>query len=137
MRDPSYVHILPQFLASDEAFVRNHAVEAWQSLGTNDAFMAAALLTHPDRDVRILAITVLRVVPGKLIEPYLLTLLEMEGDPSVCAAAVDLLAELGSDEGIEVLRELAKRFNDEDSLRFAIDMAIVQMGESNDFADVV
>jgi HEAT repeat protein len=128
MRDQRYVDLLASLLASDDALVRNQAVEAWQALGEDEAVRAAQLLAHADPDVRIFAISVLRAVPVRRAEPPLLALLDTEADPNVCAAAVDLLAEVGSSTAVDRLRSLAQRFVDEDSLRFAIDFAIAQMG---------
>ena len=78
----------------------------------------------PDADVRILAVEVVRCLPSGEVERLLCGVLENEGDPNVCTAAVEVLAEAGTAEAVPTLRRLAARFPSQPMLPFAARVAI-------------
>ena len=83
-----------------------------------------ALLGDPDPDVRLLACDLARGLPAARATPLLCDLLETETEANVCAAAVDVLAEIGTPEALPALARCAERFGHEPFLAFAIRVAV-------------
>ena len=94
--DEASVQALLPYLRSQDAGQRAAAIEALQALPEAIAPFMAALLGDADSDVRILATELARNMPPKDATRVLCGLLEKEPHPNVCAAAVDVLAEVGT-----------------------------------------
>ena len=90
----------------------------------------AALLRDGDSDVRILAVELLRGMPAAEATRLLCALLERERHPNVCAAAVDVLAEVGTREALPALQACARRFAETPFLPFAISIAIARISDA-------
>jgi len=73
-----------------------------------------------EADVRLLSCELARALPDKAANSVLGNLLENEAQPNVCAAAVEVLAELGEFEALPGLAACAKRFPTNEFLLFAI-----------------
>jgi HEAT repeat protein len=110
-------------LRSSDAGLRGGAVEALKSLADDAVPVLDELLGDPDADVRLLAIEVTRVWPAALALPRLRRVIENDQHVNVCAAAVDVATEVGTEELLAALTELHARFADEQFLTFAIDIA--------------
>ena len=115
--------VLP-FLRAADALIRNEASDAL--LAMRDAVWPyiPPLLRDQSADVRILACGLVRDMPSEAAARLCCDLLESEPEPNVCAAAVEVLAEVGESSALPVLARCAKRFGDTPFLTFSIQMAI-------------
>lgn len=115
---------LTSLLRSDDARLRNDAVEALQAMPDAVRPLLPGLLADPDADVRILSVEVARCLPAEEMETLIRGLLTRESNPNVCTAAVEILAEAGTVEAVPTLRQLAERFQSQPMLSFAVRIAI-------------
>jgi HEAT repeat protein len=113
--------LVAAFIRSDDAGLRGGAIEALKRLETDAIAVLDTLMNDPDSDVRILAIEVTRAWPRHLAVPRLLNVFELEQHVNVCAAAVDVATEVGTEDLLPALDRLRERFADEPFLAFAID----------------
>jgi HEAT repeat protein len=115
-------------LRSADAALRAAGVEALQALPDQTRPLLPGLLADPDPDVRILAAEVVRTQPADRAIELLSRALERESHPNACAAAVDVLAELGTPDAAPVLRAVAARFGSDPFLPFAVSAALARIG---------
>jgi len=115
--------LIASFIRSDDANLRGGAIEALKRLDHDAANVLDALMDDSDVDVRILAIEVTRAWPSELAGPRLVRVFEHETHVNVCAAAVDVATEVGTNELLVALDRLRIRFAGESFLVFAIDIA--------------
>jgi HEAT repeat protein len=87
----------------------------------------ASLLSDPDSDVRILATELTRTLLEADTTRLLCELLEREQHANVCAAAIDVLADVGTREALPALRTCAERFAGSPFLPFAVSVAIARI----------
>ena len=127
----SAAHLLP-LLRSDEAALRGGAIEALQTMPDELARHIAELLHDPDSDVRIFAVELTRKMPPAQAAPRLCEILDRDPHPNVCAAAVDVLADVGSRDAIAHLRRCRDRFAQQPFLPFAIATAIDALSGKTD-----
>lgn len=120
--------ILP-FLRSPDAALRMGALDALATLPDAVATNIGELLTDPDPDVRTLSCDLARRLPASEANSHLGALLDRELDGNVCAAAVEVLSEVGTEDAIAALRSCAARFADNRFLIYAIELAIQRLGE--------
>lgn len=111
-------------LRSEEAALRNEAIEAMKQLPAQVAPMMQQLLQDEDADVRIFAVNVLESLRHPSVEDWLITVIAQDDHVNVCATAVDLLTEIGTPNAVEPLRALKARFTNEPYIQFAADIAI-------------
>ena len=114
--------ILP-FLRSDEAHLRNGALDALRAMKGAVAPYLQRLLGDGDADVRLLACELILNVPDAEAARLLCGLLEAEREPNVCASAVEVLAEIGGSEALPVLARCEERFSATPFLVFSIKVA--------------
>jgi HEAT repeat protein len=119
--------IIP-YLRSDDANMRTGALDALRSMPDAVLTRLPALLSDPEADVRLLSCDIVRCLPSAEATPLLCDLLDRESEPNVCAAAVDVLAEIGGPRAVPALRHCADRFPQEAFLGFAIKMALQRVG---------
>jgi HEAT repeat protein len=112
------------YLRSQDAGQRAAAIEALQALPHEISPFLTALLADGDSDVRILATELARNLPAAEATRLLCGLLSVEAHPNVCAAAIDVLAEVGTDDAIPVLEQCGRRFASTPFLPFAAAKAI-------------
>jgi HEAT repeat protein len=120
--------ILP-FIRAQDAALRTAALDA---LATRPGAIAAhieSLLADPDRDVRILSCDLVRRLPSAEATLCLSALLARETDLNVCAAAVEVLSEVGDDRARPALEACATRFAGDGFLDYAIQVALRRIGE--------
>jgi HEAT repeat protein len=122
--DAASVQALLPYLRSEDAGKRAAAIEALQALPAAISPFMAALLTDADSDVRLLATELARNMPAPQATQLLSDLIEREQHPNVCAAAVDVLAEVGTRDAVPALRSCAERFAGTAFLPFAVAVAI-------------
>jgi len=112
--------LLISFLRSDSANLRAGALDALRIMVGNMRGLLARLLGDRDVDMRILSCELARALPGPEATTALCTLLSNEPEVNVCAAAIDVLAEVGDPQALPVLAACAQRFRDAPFLGFAI-----------------
>ena len=125
--DAEAVNALLDCLRSEEAGLRNDAIEALKSAGSAHPQLIQAALSDSDSDVRILTCGILQALPVPQVESWLIELLEQESHVNVCACAIDLLCEIGTAQSMDVLEQCRERFAGEDYLVFAIDLALTRL----------
>jgi HEAT repeat protein len=130
--DEASVRALLPYLRSQDAGQRATAIEALQALPEAIMPFMAALLGDKDTDVRILATELTRNMAAKDANRLLCSLLENEQHPNVCAAAVDVLAEVGTRDAIPMLKGCAKRFSNTPFLPFAVATTIARISDAED-----
>jgi HEAT repeat protein len=111
-------------LRSDDAALRAGALDALQTMPDAVLPELEALLSDPDVDVRILVTDLARTIPAPEANRLLCRLLDDEHDPNVCAAAVDVLSEIGTPECVPALERCAARFGSEAFLPFAVQVTL-------------
>jgi len=111
-------------LRSDDAHLRNEAIEAMKLLPDAVAPIMTGLLADADPDVRIFAVNVLESLRHPDVEKWLIDVIERDPHVNVCAAAVDLLGEVGTEAALAPLQGLKARFGAEPYIVFAADLAI-------------
>jgi HEAT repeat protein len=114
---------LVTFLRSDESNLRTGALDVLHTMPDAVRVLLPRLLADTDTDVRILCCELARALPGEEATQMLSALLEQESHVNVCAAAVDVLAEVGTPEACPVLARCAARFPNDAFLAFAIKIA--------------
>jgi len=124
------VESLVTCLRSNDAAIRNEAIEAMKSLPNSVAPIMAGLLSDPDPDVRIFTVNVLESLRHPDVEKWLIDVITRDRHVNVCAAAVDLLGELGTESAIGPLESLRKRFADVPYIGFASFLALKRIREA-------
>ena len=115
---------LVQCMRSDDAALRNEAIEAMKLLPDAVAPIMRDLLADPDSDLRIFAVNILESLKHPDVELWLREVIERDPHINVCATAVDLLGEVGSAAALDSLRQLKARFAGQAYIAFAADLAI-------------
>jgi HEAT repeat protein len=126
------VRVLLPHLRSEDAGLRSAAIDALQALPEAILPFLATLLGDSDSDVRILATELARNLSSVEATQLLCGLLEHEEHPNVCAAAVEILAEVGTPDALPALRKCGDRFSATPFLPFAISVAIARISGSED-----
>lgn len=85
------------------------------------------LLADPSPDIRIRALDAIEREPDKAVERWLIDLLARESDENVCGVVLDLLAEVGTQAALPVIRAARLRFANELFIAFAADLALAQI----------
>lgn len=118
----SIAGMLPM-LRSDDAALRTGALDALRSSVIATHELLPHLLNDPDADVRILSCELARSLPSEEGTRSLCALLARETEINVCAAAVEVLAEVGNHTALPILAQCAQRFSQVPFLTFAIRLA--------------
>jgi hypothetical protein len=121
--DKTAMNGLVTCLRSDEASLRNEAIEVGPIIN--------ALLNDSDSDVRIFTINILESLRHEHVEQWLMSVIDNDDQVNVCATAVDLLSEVGSELSVQSLMNLKQRFANEPYICFSVDLALkrIQQGE--------
>jgi len=82
-----------------------------------------ALLADPDPDIRLLCCELVRELPAADATDLLCAVLERDTEPNVCAAAIEVLAEIGLPAALPALEQCGARFSDQTFLTFAVKTA--------------
>ena len=122
--DATAVQGLVKCLRSEEAALRNEAIEAMKHLPDAVAPIMAGLLADPAPDVRIFAVNILESLRHPDVEKWLIDVISDDSHINVCATAVDLLGEVGTEAAIAQLEALKRRFAGEPYIEFAADLAL-------------
>lgn len=117
------IALLLPMLRSDDSALRTGALDALRSAPVAAHEFLPQLLSDPDADVRILSCELARNLPGEEASRSLCALLAHEREVNVCAAAIDVLAEVGDQAALPALAGCAQRFPRVPYLGFAIKLA--------------
>jgi len=128
--DAASVMALLPYLRSQDAGLRAATIEALQAMPKAILPFMTSLLADGDSDVRILAAELARNMPAVEATHLLCSLLEHEQHPNVCAAAVEVLAEVGTRECIPALEACAGRFAGTPFLPFAVSIAVARISDT-------
>jgi HEAT repeat protein len=118
----SLAGIIPMLRCNDAA-LRTGALDALRSSVLAKHELLPQLLNDPDVDVRILSCELARGLASEQAHRSLCALLAREGEVNVCAAAIEVLAEVGSPAALPVLAQCAQRFSHVPFITFAIKLA--------------
>lgn len=118
------IEVILPYLRSQDASVRAAAIEALQALPDAIAPFMPPLLNDGDSDVRLLATELARNMDASEATRLLCELIEREQHPNVCAAAIDVLTEVGTPEALPTLERCAARFAATPFLPFAVSVAM-------------
>jgi HEAT repeat protein len=118
------------YIRSDDAELRTGALDSLRAMPAATRAQLAALLLDPDSDVRLLACDLAREAASTEIVRLLCKLIEEDAQPNVCAAAIEVLAEIGNVDAVEALARCAVRFPDDPFLVFAIRAASERLSQS-------
>jgi len=121
--DPAVNALLP-LLRSEDAELRNGAIEALSSLPRVVGPRIAALLQDSDPDVRIFTVNLLGELRHEQVRSWLLQVLHHDAEVNVVAAAIEVLAEVGTPADAEALRTVSRRFPADPFIDFAAEMAL-------------
>lgn len=114
--------LLP-LLRSEDAGLRNGAIEVLQDMPRLAGEYMDNLLADPDSDVRIFAVNILASLADERVTAWLHQVLRHDRHVNVCAAAVDVLAEVGDTDSLPALASVKERFPGEPFIRFAVETA--------------
>jgi HEAT repeat protein len=122
--------VLPllDLLRGEDAALRNDVIETLQCMGEGVIPEIEALLDDPDPDVRIFVVNILLSLRGKSVPDIALRVIARDPEVNVCAAALDVLAEVGRAEMADALRALPARFPDQPFLAFAVRSTLKRLG---------
>jgi hypothetical protein len=118
--------IILKYLRVDNAALRTAALDALKLMPDAAGHRLDALLADADTDIRILVCDLARAVAPAVAQQSLAAVLHTEPTINVCAAAIDLLAEIGTPEILAALAACAQRLPDP-FLRFSIETATAQI----------
>jgi len=125
---PETVEIVLPYIRNPDAALRTEALDALCAMPNAVLPQMPALLSDADSDIRLLTCEIARQLPGGAATALLCDLLENEKEANVCAAAVEVLAEVGEPAALPVLARCAERFADISFLAFAIQIAAARIG---------
>lgn len=118
------VQALLPLLRTDDAGLRNGAIEALATMPQAVAPCIDHLLQDADADVRIFAVNLLGELRHAEVPRWLLQVLQREPHVNVVAAALELMAEVGTAGDLPALRAVRARFEHDPFIQFAADIAI-------------
>lgn len=121
--------LLP-LLRSEDAQLRNGAIEALSSMPQAVGPRIARLLEDADADVRIFTVNLLGDLRHPLVLGWLADVLRLESQVNVVAAAIEVLAEAGGPEQLPALQAARQRFEHDPFIGFAADLAARRMGSA-------
>jgi len=124
LNDPLVVSGLADCLRSEDVALRNGVIEAIKQMGSEVEPLLQSLLADPDPDVRIFAVNILDSERHPNVEKWLIQAIECDPHVNVCAAALDLLSEAGTEAAVDPLIRLKARFASEAYIQFAANLAL-------------
>jgi HEAT repeat protein len=127
---PIAVAGLVDWLRSEDAQMRNEAIEAMKALPDEVAPIMGDLLADEDSDVRIMAVNILESLRHPKVEEWLIDVIEHDAVVNVCGTAVDLLGEVGSMAAFDALQRLKQRYAGEPYIQFATDLALKRIAKA-------
>lgn len=118
--------VVPMFielLQSQNAMIRNRAIEALGGMPEQVAPHIEGLLINPDPDVRIFCVNLLSELAHPHVTHWLRQVLLHEAHINVVSAALDVVAEVGGADMEQAIHQASTRFSDDPFVQFAADLA--------------
>lgn len=115
---------LMALLRSEDAALRNGAIEALAGMPQAVAPSIERLLRDPDPDVRIFTVNLLGELRHAEVNRWLGQVLAQESQVNVVAAAIEVLAETGGAAERPGLQRVRERFADDPFIGFATELAL-------------
>ena len=115
--------VVVPYLRSEDANVRAGAIDALRAMPRACESLLPGLLRDRDPDVRLLSCELVRGLPDAEANRLLCTLLEGETEKNVCAAALEVLAEIGLPAALPYVQACARRFEGDPFITFSIKIA--------------
>ncbi len=115
--------LLP-LLRSDDAAIRNIAIDILKELPDEVAPVMDNLIRESDPDVRIFLVNVLEELRHPRVEDWLIAVLDADDKANVVATAINLLNEIGTAAAEGVLLRAIDRFRDEPFIVFSAENAL-------------
>ena len=128
---PESVEALLPYVRSDDAQLRTGALDALRATKEGVRPYLAQLFRDPDVDVRLLACELARNFPAEEASGLLCQLLDAEAEPNVCAAAVEVLAEVGGPAALGPLARCAERFRGTPFLDYSIELTVERISQES------
>ena len=122
--DRDAVFGLAECLRSEDARLRNDAIEALKQLPEQVSEIVEDLLNDDDPDVRIFTVNVLESLRHERVEQWLIDVLDNDDHKNVVCTALDLLGEVGTEAAIPALQRVMARYSDEHYIQFAAELAL-------------
>lgn len=110
-------------LRSEDPGLRNGAIETLSELPDEVAPHIEGLLRDPDADVRIFTLNLMTDLKHPDVNLWLTRVLMEDRHVNVVAAALELLAEVGTRAALPALKAARQRFSDDVFIGFAADLA--------------
>ena len=129
---PECVDVVVPYLRSDDAALRTSAIDVLRVIPVALEARLAELFADADSDVRLLSCELARGLDAKRAQWLLLSLIETEEEANVCAAAIEVLAEIGDDDALAPLTRCGSRFPDDSFMTFAVRAAADRIAASGD-----
>lgn len=124
------VEALLPLLRSEDAGLRNEAIETLARMPQAVGPRINALLADPDVDARIFAVNLLGELSHPNVPTWLSKVLGAERDVNVVGAAIEVLAEVGEPAHLPLLQKTRERFAEDAFIGFAVAMAIERIQAS-------
>ena len=128
--DETAVRGLIDCLRTEDAWLRNEAIEVLKQMPEQVGPLMRNLLADADADVRIFAVNILESLRHPAVESWLLEVILRDENLNVCATALDLLVEVGTPAALEPLKKLKTRFAEEPYILFAVETALKRLAEN-------
>ncbi len=117
-----------ELLKSEDAFLRNEVIEALKQIPEKVASYIEKLLHSSDPDLKIFAIDIMGSLDRSMVFKWLKEILENETHVNICATALDLVSEIGTEEFLPLIEKIKNRFSDEPYIQFICDLAKRRIG---------
>lgn len=118
-------------LRSEDAVIRNGAVEILGGLPSEVEPHMRRLLADEDADMRIFALDILLALPHSDAPQWVIEVLERDEHLNVVGVALDRLRELGGTDRHDVLDLVESRFEGNAYIKFAVDQVRARSEESS------
>lgn len=122
---------LADCLRGEDVWLRNAAIDVLRDLPEPVAAVIAHLLLDWNRDVRILAVSILDTLRHECVEEWLLQLIEADPDLNVCGAALNVLAEVATEAARQPVTRARARFPDEPYIAFTSTLVLNRLARSD------
>lgn len=124
MANSEAVQALLPMLRTEDPQLRNGAIEALIEMPQAVGPRVQALLEDPDPDVRIFTVNLLGDLKHPDLNTWLIRVLNQDEHVNVVAAAIEVVAEVGTPDAVPALQAAVRRFSQDPFLGFAADVAI-------------
>jgi len=125
--DNETAQALISLLHSEDAGLRNGAVETLHLIPDLIGPHMQRLLADDDSDIRLFALDILRTLPHRDAPSWLLEVIRNDDHVNVVSVAVDRLADLGDCSMADDLLALKQRFASEPFIGFSVDSALSRL----------